>query len=114
MMQHQSFVCFFGVISSLICLSSCKPVTDYYVFSTIYGIVTDSTDGEPVSGASVMLLPGSKTQLTGQDGNFQFENLDAKQYTLSVQKTGYQTNRKIVTAISGEDIQVSIQLIKSE
>lgn len=114
MMQHQSFVRLFLIISSLICFSSCNTVTDYKVFSTVYGIVTDSADGEPVSGASVMLLPGSKTQLTGQDGNFQFENLDAKQYTISVQKTGYQTNRKIVTAISGEDIQVSIQLIKSE
>lgn len=113
-MQNQPFVRFLWVISSLICFSSCNPVTDYDVYSTVYGIVTDSADGEPVSGASVMLIPGSKTQLTGQDGNFQFDNLDPKQYTLSVQKTGYQTNRKVLTAVSGEDIQVSIQLIKSE
>ncbi|MDR0981749.1 MAG: carboxypeptidase-like regulatory domain-containing protein [Culturomica sp.] len=76
--------------------------TEHEQFSTIYGVVTDYDTSEPISGATVVLSPGGKTQTTGLDGSFEFVNLDPKQYTLTVQKSGYQTNNKSVKAVVDE------------
>lgn len=113
MIPYRKFVRTLSIITSIFLFASCISAPDYAFFSNIYGYVTDSSDGEPISGATVMLIPGNRTQQTGTDGSFRFENLDVKQYTLSVQKANYQTNRKTVTAVIGEDIQVSIQLSRS-
>jgi hypothetical protein len=83
------------------------------IYATLYGVVTDSDNAEPISGASVVLSPGGKTKTTGADGTFEFADLDAAQYTITVQKTGYQTNRKTVTAVAAEKTEANIPLTKS-
>jgi carbon monoxide dehydrogenase subunit G len=90
-------------------VSSCsKPSYDH--FATLYGVVSDHTTGEPLAGASVVLSPGGKTKTTGTDGRFEFADLDPQQYTITVQKTGYQTNRKTVTAVVAEKTEANIPL----
>ena len=85
-------------------------------FATLYGIITDhETDGgEPIPNASITLSPGGRTQTSGTDGRFEFKNLDPMQYTVTVQKAGYQTNRKTITAIAGEVSEVNIPLTKNK
>jgi DNA-binding winged helix-turn-helix (wHTH) protein len=61
----------------------------------------------------VVLSPGGKTKTTGSDGRYEFQDLDAAQYTITVQKNGYQTNRKTVTAVSDEKTEANIPLTKS-
>lgn len=96
----------------LVCsLSSCTN-EDYDLFSTIKGNIVDTETAEPIANASVMLIPGNQTTKTDEMGIFQFSDLDSGQYTLSVQKSGYQANRKIVNAISGESVSVFIELEK--
>lgn len=90
---------------------SCSGSDDYDLFASLYGRVTDVRSGEPVVNASVMLIPSGISLQTSNDGLFSFDNLDAQQYTILVQKDGYQTNRKTATAISGEDVEINIQLI---
>jgi hypothetical protein len=51
--------------------------------------------------------------VSGDDGRFEFKDLEAVQYTITVQKTGYQTNRKTVTAVAGESVKADIPLIKT-
>ena len=87
---------------------------EHDMFTSLYGVVTDRETGEPVANASVVLSPGGKTKITGSDGNFEFNDLDPQQYTVTVQKSGYQTNRKTVTAVVGEKVEANIPLAKTE
>ena len=99
----------FGLILLMAITNACKP-PEYDFFSTIYGTVSDSETGAPLGNATVALNPGGKTQTTGSDGRFEFPDLDPTQYTVTVQKTAYQTNRKTLTAVSGERCEANVGL----
>ncbi len=86
--------------------------TEYTFYSSIEGIVYDSSTGESIDKASVALSPSGKTVMTSADGSFVFDNLDPVQYTILVQKDGYYADRKMVTAITGETVNVDIALKK--
>lgn len=85
---------------------------EYEFYSTITGTVCDFSTGEALQNASVVLSPSNMTVMTTGDGSFIFENLDAGQYSITVQKEGYYVDRKTVTAISGETITTDILLKK--
>jgi len=93
-------------------ITSCTGDPDYEVFATLHGIVVDEATAECIPGAIVTLSPGGKTQTTGSDGRYQFSDIDAIQYTVTVQKAGYSTNRKMVTAIAGESTEANVSLQK--
>jgi len=93
------------------CMVYCSSSDDYEIFAKIQGTVTDYKTGAPLENASVTLSPSGFSKQTDANGNYQFTELDAQQYTVTVQKSGYQPNRKTITAISGETMQVDIQLI---
>ncbi len=88
----------------------CSDNDDYEVYAVLYGVVTDNETGEPIENATVTISPSSYTQKTDMTGSFRFEKLEPQSYTIVVQKTGYQVNRKNVTAISGEEMEVNIPL----
>ena len=89
---------------------SCSNTNDYDFFAKIQGTVTDYQTGEPLQNASITLSPSGISMQTDADGFYRFEGLDIQQYTVTVQKMGYQPNRKTITALSGETHQVDIQL----
>ncbi len=97
-------------IGLLLCFSGCSGSADYEVFAKIHGLVTDYQNGTPLENARVALSPSGLTRQTDANGYYIFEELDAQQYTIIVQKSGYQPNRKIINAVSGETQQVDIQL----
>jgi hypothetical protein len=101
----------FSVILLMAVCNSCSK-TEHNLFATLYGVVTDSETGDPVGAANIVLSPGGKTTISGSDGRYEFTNLEAAQYTVTVQKTDYQTNRKTVTAVAGERVQADIPLTK--
>ena len=84
------------------------------LFGDIYGVVYDKDTAEPIRGAEVILAPGNKTTVTGLDGQFEFENLEPKQYELQVSANGYNTNSRQVVAIAGESVACDITLSKIE
>ena len=98
-----------AMLMALMLLVGCNPVT-YDVFATICGTVVDSETMEPIEGVSVVLSPSAKNQVTGADGRFEFTELDAIQYTITVQKSGYSTNRKLVNTIAGETTEAIITI----
>ena len=103
---------FFALLcGALTCFSSCEPVT-YDTFGTLSGTVVEMSTGDVIAGALVSLAPSGKNTYTGVDGFFEFQDLEAQQYTLTVQATGYSTNRKTVTVIAGATEKVSITLEK--
>ena len=94
---------------ALLTTVGCDPIT-YDIFSTVYGTVVNNDTMEPIEGVSVVLSPSSKNMVTGADGRFEFAELDAVQYTITVQKSGYSTNRKTVNAIAGETTETTITM----
>lgn len=99
------------ILFSLISLSfsGCNTY-EYDFYGNISGTVTDYEDNSPIEGASVLLMPGSASFQTQSDGSFSFADLEEGQYTLSVQKDGYQSNRKNIRVVSGENIETTIQI----
>ena len=83
-------------------------------FCTITGTVIELQTGDPVQNATVTIAPSGKNTYTGSDGHFEFLDLDAKQYDITVQKSGYKTNFKHVTTEAGGTINVSITLEKDQ
>ena len=102
----------FSIILLTTICHSCKPA-EYDFFASLYGIVSDTETGDPLGNASIVLSPGGKTQTTGNDGRFEFSDLDPMQYTITVQKPGYKTNRKTVTTVMGEKTEVNSSLTKN-
>ena len=101
----------FLLIIALIALTtSCTPVT-YDTFCGITGTVVDLDSDEPVQSAMVTLSPGGYNTYTGSEGYFEFLDLDTRQYTVTVHKTGYTDNRKTVTPVAGriENIFLTLQ-----
>lgn len=105
--MRKILLCF---IVALVCAACSK--TEYSVFSTLYGVVSDYETGDPVSGVSVVLSPSGAAKITGSDGYFEFQELTPQQYAVTVQKEGYATNRKSITAVSGENVEVNIPITK--
>jgi hypothetical protein len=67
---------------------------------SIYGVITDKATGEPVRAAGVQLSPTGLNTVTGNEGQYEFIDLNAGAYTISVTKTGYTNlvNYKITVA----------------
>lgn len=93
--------------------TSCSDDIDYNVLGGISGEVIDLDSGKPIPQATVTLSPTGMNTYTGDDGTFEFVDLDERQYTVTVQKTGYITNRKTVTMIAGRVIPIKLTLQKN-
>lgn len=97
------------MLLALLTMVGCEPIT-YDVFATVCGTVVDSDTMEPIEGVSVILSPSGKNIVTKADGRFEFAEVDAVQYTITVMKAGYSTNRKLVNAIAGETVETTITM----
>lgn len=99
----------------LLCFTtSCEDdLVTYDTFGSISGTVIDLDSGDPIPQAMVTLSPSGMNTYTGNDGHFDFLDLDARQYTVTVQKTGYATNRKTVTILAGGNVDISLTLKKN-
>ncbi len=101
------------LFAALLYFSSCSQI-EYDVYGNLQGNVIDVETNLPIEGASVMLTPGGKNAITATDGAFSFTDLDPQQYTVTVQKNGYSTNRKAINVIVSETTQISITMQKME
>ncbi len=87
-------------------------LTDNY--GTISGTVIDLDTSEPIQKATVTLSPNNYSVFTDDDGQFEFLDLDARQYAVTVQKAGYITTRKTVMSIVGGNVIISLTLKKNQ
>lgn len=95
----------------LLVVAACtEPVVD--TFGNIGGTVSDASTGAPLSGVSVMLTPTGYSQVTNNNGTFQFDNLDVQEYTLTFSRSGYVTYQHKVTVKPGlsSSVQVSLRV----
>ena len=108
------FYLFIAGLMLLFIATSCnKKKTEANTACTITGIVVEN-DGtsNPVAMAATTLSPSNANTYTGSDGHFEFLDLDAKQYTIQAQKTGYITNRVTVTTVAGGTVNIMIPMDK--
>lgn len=108
-MKTKLFLCLLALTLFL----SCKK-EEYASYGSIYGTVTDSKSGNLLPNVTVILSPGGITKITGNDGLFEYNDLDPQQYTITVQKDGYNTNRKTITVIVGEKVEANITMAATE
>jgi hypothetical protein len=60
------------------------PATPYALADQdgVAGVLVDRTDGEPLAGGRISLLPGNRVALTDQHGRFRFDQVPPGTYTL--------------------------------
>lgn len=97
----------------LMAMFSCKPAT-YDTFGSIYGVISDMDTAEPIVNAIVVLSPGGTSLMTAEGGRYEYKDLEPQQYTITVQKNGYSTNRKSVTVVPGEKTEANISIRKND
>lgn len=85
----------------LVCLFNACTKDEVETTGGISGFVTSSSNGEPLSRVSVMLNPGGETATTGDDGRYEFGDLEPDIYTIQVQCDGYKTNTKRISVVAG-------------
>ena len=109
MQRLKTLALFFGLLSFI----SCNPI-EYEVFGTIEGTVLDVDTYQPIENVYVTLSPSNKNTMTTSDGKFSFSDLDANQYSITVQMNGYETNIKTVNVIASETTDVIITMKKKD
>ena len=80
----------------------------------IFGRVTDFVSGKSIAGANVSLLPGGETTLTGNDGMYEFLNVEDGDYSISVSKAEYTDllDDFTIQVRGGNSIQRDVQIKK--
>ena len=79
---------------------------------TIFGTVVDKETQMPLCGVFVTVTPGSKNKQTGDDGYFEFVDLEQRQYSVQAIKEGYKSNSRMVNYNAGEKVELIIPLEK--
>lgn len=97
-MKHLSI--FLSIIIALF-FFSCSSEVEYSVVGSIYGTITDADTDLPVSGASISISPTNTSITTGTDGSFNFQELEAGQYKITVTKSGYIYYSSQVDVVAG-------------
>lgn len=64
----------------------------------------------PLEGVSVSLIPSGKNHLTDSTGRFLFEELEAEQYTVIGQKSGYDSDVIHINAVHGGTAYITITM----
>ena len=100
---------FLCMLFSILMLGACAKDEETFT-GNILGKVTDSSTGEVLQGVTVTITPTGTSRTTGSDGYFEFRDLDPKQYEIQARKSGYTTNNKSVTVVTGRDVSGDIQL----
>lgn len=99
-----------GLLALLI-VSCTKDIVD--TTGNIVGVISDSRSGLFLSGVSVALTPTGKTYTTGVDGKYEFRNIESQEYSVSVSKSGYQSDKRTAFVQIGQDTNMDFQLTPS-
>lgn len=80
----------------------------------IKGEVVDATTGEPVEHVEISLSETEKTAMTGEEGEFSFEELEPGTYTVEVKADGYEEWSQTVEVAEDRTSELNISLQPAE
>lgn len=100
----------FVPIVALFLASCAKPIEEIDNFGDIAGVVYDKTVGDPIPVAQITLDPGGKSTVTGSDGSFAFTNIKTGDYTVKVNKKGYNDGSNKVSVVAGSKSECNLLL----
>ena len=84
-------------------LHSCATdVTIEETTGNLIGIVADKTTGESVPVVNLTVSPGGRKAITGSDGSFSFNELEAGSYSVDLQKEGYKLESYSIVIFEGK------------
>ena len=78
----------------------------------ISGFVTDSSSGEALIGANVILIESGQGMATETNGYYIIQNVLGGTHTLLVSYVGFETNRSSVSISTDESIKVDVSLVE--
>ena len=108
----KKLILFFASIVGLALIAGCAK-DEKNLNGTISGLVTDYTNANtPIAGATVTLNIKGLTKTTGNDGRFEFVNIEPGTYTLQITANNYQATTKQVTVYAGQIANCDVQLAK--
>ena len=110
MMRHSLW----GLVSLFVFLFSACSEVPVDTFGNIAGTVSDAQSGALLAGVTVSLSPTGYSQVTGNDGAFQFDNLDVQEYTLTFKRVGYESTQHKVTVKPGLSSSVQITMMVAD
>lgn len=108
-MKVRAHVCALAVIA-VIGGSGVLRAQTHAARATVTGTVTDATTGLPVVAAELRLLPSHAVDVAHADGRFYFRDIEPGNYTLVVQRIGYQSVHRLVTLSAGQTLTVNVGL----
>lgn len=76
---------------------------------TVRGSVTSAETGEPIAGATILVIGSARGSLTNPDGRYEI-NLPAGTYTIRARSIGHQSVEDRVTVVVGESVTVDFSL----
>lgn len=100
-------------MAAMLVMSGCAKDEPEEQVGGIYGVITDKATGEPIRSAGVQLNPLGLKTTTGNDGQYQFDDLKPGNYSLQATKTGYKdlVNHNI-TVVAGKTAKGDVQMEK--
>lgn len=96
----------------LLMVTACVKDVDPVVGS-LSGIITDYQSNEPLAGATVTIDPLGKSYQTGSNGHYEFLDLSAQEYTVTVDKANYTDEKKTIFVELGKNNKLDFSLRKS-
>ena len=106
-MVHKLYFLVFVFVSAVV---SCLSPPVYAQDGAIEGTVTLSTDGQPVSGAMVLLIGAARVTSTDDTGRFTISNLPPGTYQLLAQRDHLTAARQTVSIQDSESATVNFSL----
>lgn len=107
-MKFKAKLFFFLLI--IIGFISCGEKDPIEVTGGITGIVTNMVTGEPISGVNLTLSPGGLSKTSGSDGRYEFQEIEARQYDIQAQTSGYKYNVRTTLVVAGQTAKCDIIL----
>jgi iron complex outermembrane recepter protein len=91
-------------------LIAAAPVAAIAQTATVDGTVVSSLDSRPLAGATVRLIEAHRVETTHSGGGFSFTGISPGTHTIVVQRLGYTTSTRQITAAAGERSSVQFVL----
>lgn len=101
---------FRSVILAALAFSAGRPVLAQTASGTVTGRVTLEATGDPVHGATVVVVGARRTSTTGDDGKFEIANVPAGTYEVLAQREHFAAARQSVTVTAGQPVTVEFKL----